>query len=547
MRFRSLTLACCLLAACGKPQPPAAPQAGAPPVASAGEPAASQSGDSDESFFDPKHYPNAVTGSFVDTTKLSASEIRYGLAPKRDPRVIYQDGVILMEHGDQAIREAKSDGMTFSFDAGAEHVAEFQPGKIIFATGRVVGRVGQITKEGGTVTIKLAPVQITEIVKQGTFRISSDFNPKQLLTYTAPDFPSTIDYSEQQPPTSDLDDLPAGEFLRANFIKTQAELPSLLGKDLSTKAYALATPSGPPLDIGKGLKVSPAIGADGGIGINLNYVKNGVIFNAYGQLVLPAPHINFLLDIDSSGVKTFGIELTGSFGVRLAIDAYSDTLRYVNANSVTQVPLDLSLPCPIAGLPLALSFHSSFQIDTTFSAKSSTITSKGEWLLNGKLFAGYRDHRLSFDLPKMTPTTSLVEHVTGVSVGINRVGGTVNIRPMIGLGGFGFNTGVYLGISFGGHIIKQASIARGDCHGADASAAYDSGVGYQLSGPLRVFINTVLSLFTTYQIEKDHSLIRGPNGPLFKTDEDVPKGCAGLSTASAAPSKPSDEPFLTAS
>jgi hypothetical protein len=92
-------------------------------------------------FFNPKNYPDAVQGTFIDPQKLTASERKYGIAPKRDPRVTYQDGVILMERGDEAIREAKTDGMTFSFDAKAEHVGELAEGKIVFATGRVV--VGQ--------------------------------------------------------------------------------------------------------------------------------------------------------------------------------------------------------------------------------------------------------------------------------------------------------------------------------------------------------------------------------------------------------------------
>ena len=115
---------------------------------------------------------NLAHTAFVDAAKLSATERKYGMAPKRDARVTYQDGIVLMEHGDEAIREAKSDGMTFSFDAKAEHVGEFEEGKIIFATGRVIGRVGQLQRDGDTVTVKLAPVKITEIIKKGTFMMA---------------------------------------------------------------------------------------------------------------------------------------------------------------------------------------------------------------------------------------------------------------------------------------------------------------------------------------------------------------------------------------
>src|ERR1700733_5116255 len=189
MRLIGLILASFLLCACGKQAPPSAathsevPPAKPAPTAPArpsesGTISGSKEGQSAASFFDANQYPDAVQGSFADPAKLTAAERKYGMAPKLDPRVTYQEGVVLMEHGDEAIREAKTDGMTFSFDAKAEHVGEFEEGKIIFATGRVMGRVGQLKRDGDTVTVKLAPVKITEIIKKGTFMLNSTFNAK---------------------------------------------------------------------------------------------------------------------------------------------------------------------------------------------------------------------------------------------------------------------------------------------------------------------------------------------------------------------------------
>lgn len=132
-------------------------------------------------MFDPKLNPDATVGRFVDPKTLTASERKYGMAPKRDPHVKYADGVILMEHGDQAIQDAASDGMTWTFDAGAAHVSEFQEGKIIFATGRAVGRIGQITKSGNAVTVKLAPVQINEVIENGHFIVDDDVDTTQVI------------------------------------------------------------------------------------------------------------------------------------------------------------------------------------------------------------------------------------------------------------------------------------------------------------------------------------------------------------------------------
>jgi hypothetical protein len=540
MPARRLILACVLLAACSRQPPPAGqPPTAAPPAAAVQEPRRPQTneagtipgaheGETPDSFFDPKNYPDAVQGSFVEPGKLTATERQYGLAPKRDARVSYQDDVILMEHGDQAIREAKSDGMTFSFDAKAEHVSEFAVGKVVLATGRVVGRVGQVSRDGDSVTVKLAPVALTEVVKKGTFMLDSAFSAKDLIIYTAADFPNTNDVGAQQQ-SRDLDpQFFEPQFLRTGFLKTQ--LPSGLGKDLSTRIpQQPPTLPAPTLELNAGLSVRPAIGSDGGIGLSFKYVKNGIIFDAYGQIVLPSPRVRFLLDIDTSGIKTFGIEISGGTSLRMSITALADVERYINVNSTTVAPIDITLPCPIAGVPLALSFKTSFNLHTNFSAKTSTLTTSGSWNLNGTLFAGYKSGSKSFEKPDTSMSSSLAENVSGASLGINRIGGAINVRPMIGLGGFGFMTGVYLGITFTGDVVKQASQAMVDCHGASGSATIDSGAGYQLPAPFVAIVNGILSIFTKYRMDKEGTLKQGWGGPLFQINQDIPKGCAGLS------------------
>jgi hypothetical protein len=545
MRIMGLILALLLLCACGKqPSVPAAHPSAPPRTAAethapapieAGSIPGSREGESAASFFDPKNYPDAVQGSFADPAKLTATERKYGMAPKRDARVTYQDGIVLMEHGDEAIREAKSDGMTFSFDAKAEHVGEFEEGKIIFATGRVVGRVGQLKRDGDTVTVKLAPVKITEIIKKGTFMMDSTFNAKDLIIYMAPDFPSNVDLKDQPQQSSNLDpQLFKPQFLRTGLMQTQGIVPGMPGKDLTTRMpQNPATLDAPELNIGSGLKVVPAIGSDGGIGLNFSYNKNGLLFNAFGQLVIPSPKIKFLLDIDTSGIKTFGIQITGAISVRMSLVAGSDVEHLININTTTVTPLDLSLPCPIAGVPLAISFKTSFNLHTKFAAKTSTLTSSGSFGMNGTLFAGYKSGAESYEIPKAKATSSFAENVSGASVGINTVGAGIKVEPMIGLGGFGFMTGVYLGVTFTGDIGKQASQALVDCHVASGSAVIESGVGYQLPGWLVDVVNGVLAQFSKYQIQKEGKLIPGWGGPLFQVKEDIPTNCAGLGKAAA--------------
>ena len=544
MRLPRLLAICALLAACGKPStPPEKPAAAAattpatqapqtpqasPPAADSTVPspaadgvqisAGSQEGESAENFFNPQNYPNAVQGSFIDPAKLTASERKYGVAPKRDPRVTYQEGVILMEHGDEALREAKTDGITFSFDANAEHVGELAEGKIVFATGRVVGRIGQLTRQGDAVTVKLAPIALTDVIKKATLMLDSGFSAKDLIFYTAPDFPNTIDNTAAK--SSEL----RREINEPNFLL--ADLPGGWSGLSVIRPPQPPTLPAPDLNLSSALHVHPAIGSDGGIGINFSYVKNGVIFNAYGQLVLPSPRVRFLLDIDPSGIKTFGIEISGSIGLRMSVEAMSDVERYVNVDATTVTPLDITLPCPLAGIPLALNFSTSFTLHTKFAAKSSVLTSSGAWNLNGTLFVGKKGGADSHEVPRVNNTSSLAANVSGVSVGINRIGGAVKIKPMIGLGGFGFMTGVFMGVTFSAEVGKQASQAMVDCHVANGSASIDSGVGYKVPAAFAQLINGVLSIFTKYRIDQQGTLIPGWSGPLFDRYENIPTGCS---------------------
>jgi hypothetical protein len=550
LRVPKLILLCVLLAACGKQSSVHEKPASAAPAATAPAPAAeasnvpagagveispgSQQGESADSFFNPKNYPDAVQGSFIDPQKLTATERKYGMAPKRDPRVTYQDGVILMEHGDQAIREAKTDGMTFSFDAKAEHVGELAEGKIVFATGRVVGRIGQLTRDGDTVTVKLAPITLTDVIKKGTFLMDSSFSAKDLMFYTAPDFPNTIDNTAKQQSSELRREISEPRFLRVDLPPGMSPLASGVGKDLSVIAPPKPpTLPAPDLNLTAGLKVIPAVGSDGGIGINFYYAKNGVIFNGYGQLVLPSPRVRFLLDIDSSGIKTFGIEISGSIGLRISVEAASNVERYINVDTTNVTPLDITLPCPLAGVPLALNFSTSFTLHTKFAAKSSVLTSSGSWSLNGTLFVGKKDGADSSTIPKVKNTSSLAANVSGVSVGINTVGGAVKIRPMIGLGAFGFMTGVFMGVTFNAEVGKQASEAMRDCHVAQGSGTIDSGVGYKVPKAIAQLINGVLSLFTKYRMDQEGTLIQGWGGTLFDRYENIPEGCSPAGGAPA--------------
>src|ERR1700730_15030819 len=98
--------------------------------------------------------PAAPAAAAKSPTRNEA-EVRFGVSPTRNSQVTYQPGVIIMEHGAEAIRSESADGFTWTIDAKAPGAAEIERDKILFATGRMVGRVLLVKREGDELAVTL--------------------------------------------------------------------------------------------------------------------------------------------------------------------------------------------------------------------------------------------------------------------------------------------------------------------------------------------------------------------------------------------------------
>jgi hypothetical protein len=134
-----------------------------------------------------------LVGHTVKPSELTPSELKYGLAPQRMSGVVYQDNVILMEHGDQAIRSLNSNGMEWTLDANAPQVSQLATGQIVFATSRCVGKILSLQRNGNTVTLILGPIQLTDIIKQGNFSYDQPLDLNSMVAFSAPDYPGAVD------------------------------------------------------------------------------------------------------------------------------------------------------------------------------------------------------------------------------------------------------------------------------------------------------------------------------------------------------------------
>jgi len=543
-----------------------------------------------DEMFDLKSHPNATIAHTIDPHSMTESQIKFGISPKRDPAVEYQPDVILMEQGDKAIKSIASDGLTWTFDANAPQVSDFQEGKVVFATSRAVGRVLSIKRSGDTATVIMGPVQITDVIRNGDFAMDQAIDMNNMISYVAPDYPEPPDTSDDRKSTSKNEspdhvdeqfilsrvsasgrwtpDSMLRKFADGHRVRYRREgrkwMPAALhtaqyspdrkagkaGPSLLSAGYhalqmpgvpgvggihaptlpiqnfppAATTGQVPEVDL-QGV-AAHAIAGSHGIGVQYLYNKNGLNLNAYGLLNIQTAGIHFFLHIKNAKIQDCGVGLNGAVGLKLHMNSSATQEFKVNFHKTLTLPIDLTIPLGAAGMPFELTFSSAFTVSTGFSAKTSVLNAEGNYSFGGGVNAGYwqGDWRVT------TPTdlkadTDLGSSTEGISVGINSLVMGFSVRTMVGIGAFGFSTGVYAGIRFTGTMLRAPDIGF-PCRQGTIEAFIDSGVGYQLPAVITDAINFFLSPFTSHKVDRAGSILKGPSLRLFHGDTQIPSKCS---------------------
>ena len=545
-------------------------------------------------IFNLNAHPDASILTAMDINKLSESERQFGIAPRRTKDVEYADGVIVMEEGDKAIRSMAGDGMHWTFDANSPHVNEFQEGKIVFATGRAVGRVVGLQRQGDSVTAFLAPVQLTDVIKRGHFAMSQKIDVENMLTYVAPDFP--------QPP----DELVGGAKTASNYEEDDSQLERTvvvsrfrngrwvptsvaqtygdgrrvtyqkMGKKWSNARLSVANvslsrlanplqrvrfnmpipaspalPAMPPLPLpgqaspaGAGKNVvnldgddvrTKAVASNSGIGLQFYYIKNGI--NVYAECLLRVinARVDFDLNITDRGIETAGVRVDGDLGIVLNTDASSAQNFSANLHKTVYEPIDFSIPLGLnglAGVPFSITFGSYLRLETGFSAKTSKLSASGLYTFGGGVWAGMKDYKWSVSAaghPEAVKDLGVT--ADGISVGINSLVVAASIRAMVGIGAFGFSTGVFVQIIFDGTILRGSDIANpivglATCRQGTIQAFLYYGVGYSLPHVFVEIVNKLLSLFTSYRLDEEGTIASSKAADLFHGRTQYPANCA---------------------
>ena len=477
---------------------------------------------------------------------LSEAEMRFGVSPTRNKDVVYQPDVIVMEHGADAIRSYSSNGMTWTIDASAPHAAEIQPDKILFATGRAVGRVLAVERKGNDLDVTLGPVELTDIIEEAHISYHGALDPEKMIAYYAPDYPGT--YTDLDAPrrvsSIDLQERPSvevvalsatGEIIpvRAIVAGTEGSYRTAVWTDADRAQFRIlsvagvpAAGIGPPADIGiKDFQFSP--NCCGGLGVVQKYKKDGLEFKAYAVLTLDKPEFTFRLDI-LHGLKTAEIEMTGLGGVKVGFNGRTNA-NFHNINAAFELPIDLSLPIGGLILPFSATFHQSIFVTTLFAAKEAVVNAAGEYEYGGTIKAGLSNGQLRATAPTMVGTKqNLAQNTEGVSLGVNGLVLGYGGKLIVGLGAWGAAVGPYLSVNTTVGVTRgsdtQVPIVGYTCRTAQLKMWLDYGVGYAIPAVVVEALNEFLSLFHAKKISATHGTSLGTIS-IHQSSEGVPPSC----------------------
>lgn len=472
-------------------------------------------------------------------TTLSEAERRFGVSPTFNKDVEYQPAVIVMERGAEAIRANSSDGMTWTLDANAPHAAEIQKDKILFATGRAVGRVLAVERKGDSLAVTLGPVELTEVFERLHFSYHGDLDPSKMIVYYAPDSPGTYtDLNTPGEPSSNLLGAPpVSRFASQLYGADEVSLRSTVWNPADRTQYTalkVAMPGtaafGALTDVSvKDYTLLPY--CCGGLGVEINYDKNGIKFTASAILTLTHPHIDASLDI-LHGLKNAFVDISGVGGLKVSIKG-GNSGDVTNLNAIIQLPLDLSYPIPVPitgiGTPFSVVFRQSIRVGTIFTTKGSTIDAKGEYQYAGAIRAGIRNEQPVAEGMKMSATvTDLAESVTGNAGGVNALLLAYGAKVIVGIGAFDFVVGPYAAIDASVGTTRGSDLQKGIvgyvCHSADVNLWMEVGVGYALPQVVVKAINEFLSLFHVNEISSTYSKPLASR-PIYEGSKAIPPTC----------------------
>ncbi|MEO5894341.1 MAG: hypothetical protein ABIS06_01425 [Vicinamibacterales bacterium] len=387
--------------------------------------------------------------------------------------------------GASAIRGLSENGLEWTIDGKSPGADRIQAGKVLLVTSRASGRVLAVTKDGTDLRVILGPVEITDVVKEGSFKVEQPVDLTQSVPYVAPDL-----LNGSGPVAPVISQWNAGPYRL---------VPVRFG-DVTVHKFKAIPLAGPR-----------------GVGARITSDAGSVKFLGEAFLYLNTPKLRFILDIRAGKITVCEVELSGAAGILLTFEAASTASMSANLNEDLDVPTSYSIPIVGMGVPFSVTFSQRFRVQTAFSS-TGVLKARGNYSLNGGLNVGYRDGRFSVGGPTGLKTKeSLLNSTDGVAIGVSGLVLVHQVKVMVGIGAFGFNTGPYVAMNSSVAVSRGSNIGIVTCKGATLTMALLAGVGYMMPQTVTRAINFILRKLNLGEIKRSGGFETAPMNILSTT------------------------------
>ncbi|MEH0931523.1 hypothetical protein [Micromonospora sp. CPCC 205558] len=399
---------------------------------------------------------------------------RYGVAPAPNPEVTYQPDVVFVGGGGASVRGLSEDALTWRIDPSANGANKLARGKVMFLTERAVGRVLDLRRDSGDLAVTLGPVDITDVIRDGTFASDGPVALENPTRYDA----GTPFWAEYD---ADADGGGrgggAGGAVRPVAFPAQRQAASAAQRQVA------------------GFGVTPICCA-GGVGAHFSYDGGGIRVAGTATLLMKKPTARFHLEIRGATVRRAELRIGGMAGLRIEIAGATDSRQ--NINKRIPIPLDFSVPVgEILGVPFSVTANQLIGVQTAFSAKDGNIKAAGEWSLGGSVGFGYANGAFGVTEPwRLSVRNSITDSISGPSVGVSGIIVHYQAAFRAGLGALGFTAGLYatvtasVGLTVGSALGAPLVL----CRSTQLGVFLNYGVGYTIPAGLTKAINAFLDL-----------------------------------------------------
>jgi hypothetical protein len=445
----------------------------------------------------------------------------YGYGPQPADGVTYQPDVVMVPAGPAAVRSATTDGLVWTLDRSAKGVNDLKVGSILLATGRAAGRVVALRDDGDSRVVTLAPVELTDIVRDGEINLKQSLNADAMSFQQIPDLPgaqSTPTDADGAPvttivarPATGTDDRSLAQSTEPRSSAASAKTMQFVAGPGRASICACGPSSGQLPPATKGSVPIPA----GDYTITPGYQPNelSLDIDREGSLKVGV-HFAFAvsdLSIDS-GVSIKGgiiggsrFVINGIKGLEVSLSAGAAGGDADNEKIRIEIPIEISVPVPpspaTAGLPLIIKIQFTYSVETAITGKNSTLVATGKYGLDGPIGLSGG----SFLSPTFTVQQSIIDSLQGITLGPSGVVLAVKMKVQAGIGVPAASAGPFgsvttsLGVTNGSSL--GASLVR--CKGATLDMEVGGGVSISISSALLDALKAVLPAGTEIPTSKE--------------------------------------------